>query len=771
VQQRLKLKQAQIDTWSLKEQLYLASAVLKNGDQNWVSVSRTMKQLGEPVGARGGQGRPTDWFKDKNCALQYNLLLEKADIPIRKRGEKGEAGQESPAQSIVNKLAQERMLELERVLEEERREILRLEEETELLSSDDVTPAQLATILASVEAEEAAEEEKERQQQEWLEAREAKKLAIQRALKNNSLGGPGQVLPGVGGASTTSLSEQSLSGSEHERESPGPPQQVSSSFSAPLLTSILLSPSGSNSSPNQSPVKIQPPQESSFVTGALSKLRPELSELSKVPSSKIEEPINKDHEKLKEISHHKSPISSVVEEINNMVSSIPETDDHPIEITSEEVAAFDQVIELDKDTLSDLDELLKKELQESSHKTDKNDPIDDIVIQNIIDDVPIGEPCTEAPEIGKNESVVSSADVEKPVGDESTIEASEVPEEKPDLKKNPTKNKTRKEDFLLTLEPVKNEMKMVDEEEEIKKEMESIKDEELEEKVGLEDEKCLSEVEEEPESPGVEECEIIQYPEEEKEVTEEVVEEETVIDEEPMSSPFKDDDVNDAEEVGMESEPDSPATTEPEEEDVPPLPSPALEEDERNVEESEEELKEAKEEKEYKSWKRSIILVWNQIAQHKNAWIFASPVTESGYKDIVYRPMDLGTIKKNVESGAIRNTVEFQRDLSLMFFNAIMYNSSDHEVYSLTRNMQEDASKIVREYLNTQALLKSKGLDVDEYGGVGVNLQGLSPGRVRAVSASSATTATEAAEKRKRTHSVAEESNAKKRRLRNVDEN
>ena len=43
----------------------------------------------------------------------------------------------------------------------------------------------------------------------------------------------------------------------------------------------------------------------------------------------------------------------------------------------------------------------------------------------------------------------------------------------------------------------------------------------------------------------------------------------------------------------------------------------------------------------------------------------------------------------------------------LMFFNAIMYNSSDHEVYNLTRDMQEDTEKIVGDYKNTQALLKA----------------------------------------------------------------
>ena len=67
-----------------------------------------MKQLGEG-------GRPSDWFKDKNCALQYNLLLEKADIPTRKRGEKTDSS-ETPAQRIVNQLSQERMAELKLIL-------------------------------------------------------------------------------------------------------------------------------------------------------------------------------------------------------------------------------------------------------------------------------------------------------------------------------------------------------------------------------------------------------------------------------------------------------------------------------------------------------------------------------------------------------------------------------------------------------------------------------------------------------------------------------
>ena len=57
------------------------------------------------------------------------------DIPRPKRGEKVEEGQ-SHAEIIVKKLSVERAEELEKIVEEEKAEILKLEEETELLSSD-----------------------------------------------------------------------------------------------------------------------------------------------------------------------------------------------------------------------------------------------------------------------------------------------------------------------------------------------------------------------------------------------------------------------------------------------------------------------------------------------------------------------------------------------------------------------------------------------------------------------------------------------------------
>lgn len=58
--------------------------------------------------------------------------------------------------------------------------------------------------------------------------------------------------------------------------------------------------------------------------------------------------------------------------------------------------------------------------------------------------------------------------------------------------------------------------------------------------------------------------------------------------------------------------------------------------------------------------------------------------------------MDLSTIKKNIESGAIRSTVEFQRDVSLMFFNSIVYNPTYHEVNRLAKEMYTESTTIIQ---------------------------------------------------------------------------
>ncbi|XP_053321606.1 bromodomain-containing protein 8 isoform X4 [Spea bombifrons] len=111
-----------------------------------------------------------------------------------------------------------------------------------------------------------------------------------------------------------------------------------------------------------------------------------------------------------------------------------------------------------------------------------------------------------------------------------------------------------------------------------------------------------------------------------------------------------------------------------------------------------------------KIWKKAIMLVWRAAANHRYANVFLQPVTDDiapGYHSIVQRPMDLSTIKKNIETGLIRTTAEFQRDIMLMFQNAVMYNSSDHDVYHMAVEMQRDVLEQIQQFLATQLIMQT----------------------------------------------------------------
>ncbi|KAM6986632.1 bromodomain-containing protein 8 [Aplochiton taeniatus] len=111
-----------------------------------------------------------------------------------------------------------------------------------------------------------------------------------------------------------------------------------------------------------------------------------------------------------------------------------------------------------------------------------------------------------------------------------------------------------------------------------------------------------------------------------------------------------------------------------------------------------------------KIWKKAIMLVWRAAANHRYANVFLQPVTDEiapGYHSIVHRPMDLSTIKKNIETGLIRTTAEFQRDIMLMFQNAVMYNSSDHDVFHMALEMQRDVLEQIQQFLATQLIMQT----------------------------------------------------------------
>lgn len=76
------------------------------------------------------------------------------------------------------------------------------------------------------------------------------------------------------------------------------------------------------------------------------------------------------------------------------------------------------------------------------------------------------------------------------------------------------------------------------------------------------------------------------------------------------------------------------------------------------------------------------------------AWPFYKPVDAEllglhDYHDIIKKPMDLGTVKRKMDSREYKNAPEFAGDVRLIFSNCYKYNPSDHDVVAMGRKLQD----------------------------------------------------------------------------------
>ena len=74
---------------------------------------------------------------------------------------------------------------------------------------------------------------------------------------------------------------------------------------------------------------------------------------------------------------------------------------------------------------------------------------------------------------------------------------------------------------------------------------------------------------------------------------------------------------------------------------------------------------------------------------------------------VFFRPMDLTSIKRRLSKGHIKSVIQFQRDLMLMFQNAMMYNSFNHHVHHMAMEMQQEVLEQLQ--MLCEALLCSRG--------------------------------------------------------------
>ncbi|DBA02228.1 TPA: hypothetical protein N0F65_007638 [Lagenidium giganteum] len=82
---------------------------------------------------------------------------------------------------------------------------------------------------------------------------------------------------------------------------------------------------------------------------------------------------------------------------------------------------------------------------------------------------------------------------------------------------------------------------------------------------------------------------------------------------------------------------------------------------------------------------RLLDLLINKRVQESWSWVFMTPVTNiPGYDQVIKKPMDLGTVKKNLGSKPSRcrfkSHEKFAKDVRLVFNNALVYNKDDANV-------------------------------------------------------------------------------------------
>ncbi|XP_076631271.1 bromodomain containing 8 isoform X1 [Colletes latitarsis] len=440
VQDRLKLKRS-YDNWSIREQLCLASSVLKSGDQNWMSVSRSLKAFVEKETLR-----PPDWFSQKSCAIQYAHLLENADTPKRKKRESGE----TTGESIVRKLTQERIAELGQILTYQRDEYQQLKAEINMLKSGSIAEDKLQKMWLTIDQEEREQEQKVRAHSAWLAKRQQKQelSSPQGASALNQRKPTENTVEIQETAETVDEDEKKRKGGRSPLltsllKSPSPTTQIqtlttTAQGSSPTITSLLGS---SPKVPNSQLTQNVSPQLHQLVSSAISNIAPErpsvgaptLSMLLEMPANAQRGPLPNLQSTPTIVSQQTmsteihtlqpQPIHQVTIQNETSVPTQPLTINTPnIPVTESMVQIIDNIDDvirkdimadvIDKDEINeiigDIEELIKEEITGSPQTLDTaaTTTINTLTVPQI-QEIPV---VTERPEPRDVDEVVSLSD-------------------------------------------------------------------------------------------------------------------------------------------------------------------------------------------------------------------------------------------------------------------------------------------------------------------------------------------------------------------------
>ncbi|KAI4880462.1 hypothetical protein NFI96_032738 [Prochilodus magdalenae] len=751
------------EPWSVREKLCLASSVMRSGDQNWVSVSRAIKPFSEP-------GRPPDWFSQKHCASQYSELLETTEAPKRKRGEKGEVV-ETIEDVIVRRLTAERIDELKKLLKDTQEKYRKLKKEVDLIQTghmDSKLEELWGEIEQKKKQEEEEAEQKRRATEAAYQARQAAKNTPKRlpsVTVRSPLGAsspsmdlplsdtpqpmPDEACPSpmtqtvfVPASEPASLgpNEGSLSALVDESPQKKLLNQKATPPPSPLLSELLKKGNLLSASPRlvvegevatalsngAHSVEVHAPAAAPLPPGHdVSTDAPTLSRLLEsappvqMPASA--EPLNPPTVAPPAPGHHFIPGTETAiaecsgpEAVVTVQSGPEEMEGREGELVEEDLVAVSYMgDELDLETVGDIIAIIEEKVDESV------EVLDAAAVEAAL------SLCEEAVAGGHALSGPWEHQAFKPVDPEPSVQPGvtagapvslpmpEVQEGEPTVALQEVGEAIRPEEGLGNSNPTpppETGQTQVSEhrgaEEREAEEGRVREEEQTENRTPSPSVKTESEewVQPEAETPCLDSEDSSASGRDTKEVKEEDGGSEVDGDEgmemkecgegpylsevDPPASESEDGyGTNSQRYTTADSTASSPASSQ------------------FSICSEDQEALQAQ-----KIWKKAIMLVWRAAANHRYASVFLQPVSDDiapGYHSIVHRPMDLSAIKKNIETGQIRTTAEFQRDIMLMFQNAVMYNSSDHDVYHMALEMQRDVLEQIQQFLATQLIMQT----------------------------------------------------------------
>lgn len=789
IQERLQLKRVPLDTWNIREQLCLASAVVRSGDQNWMSVSRALKTIGEP-------NRPPDWYSQKSCAAQYGALLEHVETPKRKK-RSSEGAVETPQESIWKRLMQERIAEIQKQLVEMQQQYDQGKDIVLELRNPATSDERIKELYANMEARNRAREREQARRAAWLKERDEKRARADRAWKpmlnnNTTQNQPTASSPAPPASPLlTSLLKSSpvVTTPQHISHPANCVETVSPSVTAPTL-SMLLEKSASGTSQHESKhaaiehIKSQLVQIEQQLKANTPPVLSTTAQPSQAPPLDLDDIEIKaeDVYAFRDIDIHIPPVTAMHKPGNSSrppdkpagtASKEEEQVQSPAVATEGPVIVDEQVIKVEPEQMAVEpieEEILQEEIDtepvhppvQPARITKENTPEAEVKIafpevkfptteikviqpedQKIKEEVKEPETVAEvspAVEETVEEEIVTVDDTPQVVEEESIIQEDSTP---------PPPEEEKTSESPVEVEQATEETVVAEPTVEIPPETIPLPPEpEVEEAVETE-----APVVEEPPPPPPEEPQIPSLPEpihadnierelEMMENGEEVVREPQKTAEDVKKDEESEDSIPLKEMIKEESLPVAQEAEVKEEREKTDVEDTHTEtDDDTPMELSREEEKDGKKKRDYsrkkksdsrtcsgsesaaeasgaespggcdvdrqhRLWKKSVMLVYSRLCTHKYASLFLRPITDEeapGYSMVVKRPMDLTTIRKNIDSGVIRTTAQFQRDVLLMLSNALMYNSSEHSVYSMAKDMHAEAQGQLGMLLAAQA--------------------------------------------------------------------